>query len=123
MTTLQYALVFDFIGWTIFGLIWMLFPSAFLGIEFGEKNYDWVTIHMTQAFGLFCIYSALPSYMAYKEECDKTAGQVLMKKLVLEIVLLVIMLTANKKYLIRFGIFGLLLCIAVNSYALIHTQL
>ena len=100
----------------------MLFPNAFLGIEFERKNYDWVTIHMTQAFGLFCIYSALPE-LAYKKGCDKTAGQVLMKKLVLEIVLLVIMLTANKKYLIRFGIFGLLLCIAVNSYALIHTQL
>lgn len=123
MTTLQYALAFDFIGWTIFGLIWILFPGSFLGIEFGERNYDWVTIHMTQAFGLFCIYSALPSYMAYKEKNDKTGGQVLMKKLVVEIVLLVIMLTANKKYLIRFGIFGLLLCIAVNSYALIHTQL
>ena len=38
MTTLQYALVFDFVGWTVFGLIWMLFPNAFLGIEFGEKN-------------------------------------------------------------------------------------
>ena len=123
MTTLQYALAFDFIGWTIFGLIWILFPKAFLTIEFGERNYDWVTIHMTQAFGLFCIYSALPSYMAYKEKNDKISGQVLMKKLVLEIVLLVIMLTANKKYLIRFGMFGILLCIAVNSYALIHTQL
>ena len=123
MTTLQYALAFDFIGWTIFGLIWILFPSSCLSIEFGEKNYDWVTIHMTQAFGLFCIYSALPSYMAYKEKNDKISGQVLMKKLVLEIVLLVIMLTANKKYLIRFGMFGILLCIAVNSYALIHTQL
>ena len=50
MTTLQYALAFDFIGWTIFGLIWILFPGSFLGIEFGEKNYDWVTIHMAQAF-------------------------------------------------------------------------
>ena len=123
MNTLHYALAFDFIGWTIFGLVWILFPKAFLSIEFGDKNYDWVTIHMTQAFGLFCIYSALPSYMAFKEKNDKIAGQVLMKKLVLEIVLLVIMLTANKKYLIRFGIFGILLCIAVNSYALIHTQL
>ena len=123
MISLQQALVIDFLSWTIFGLIWMIFPKAFLGIEFGERNYDWVTIHMTQAFGLFCIYSALPSYMAYKKGCDKTAGQVLMKKLVLEIVLLVIMLTANKKYLIRFGLFGLLFCIVVNSYALIHTQL
>ena len=123
MNTIQNALVLDFLSWTVFGIIWLMFPKEFVSIEFGKKNYDTVTIHMTQAFGLFCIYSALPSYMAYKEGCDKTAGQVLMKKLVLEIVLLVIMLTANKKYLIRFGIFGILLCIAVNSYALIHTQL
>ena len=123
MNTIQNALILDFLSWTIFGIIWIIFPREFLSLEFGKKNYDWVTIHMTQAFGLFCIYSALPSYMAYKKGCNKTAGQVLMKKLVLEIVLLVIMLTANKKYLIRFGIFGIILCIIVNSYALIYTQL
>ena len=45
------------------------------------------------------------------------------EKIGFEIILLVLMITVNKKYLIRFGMFGILLCIAVNSYALIHTQL
>ncbi len=42
-----------------------LFPDLFLCANFGGKKFDWVTIHMTESFGLLCLFSGIVSWMVY----------------------------------------------------------
>jgi hypothetical protein len=119
---LNNSLKIDKYSWTIFGILWILFPIKLLSINFGYLNYDWITIHITQAFGLLCIFSAIPSYMSLKyNDCAKRKKMVIKSKLIFELVLLLLMIIANNKILqthLRFGMFGLSICIIINLLTL-----
>ena len=122
MINLNNNLKIDKFAWGIFGLLWIIFPKKLLTINFINTEYDWITVHMTQAFGLLCIFSAVPSYMSLKyNDSDERKKLVIKSKLIFEVVLLVLMLTANKKILpshARFGMLGLSLCILINAITL-----
>ena len=53
------GLLIDSVAWIIFGLLWIGIPNTLLTTNFGVRNYDWITVHMTQAFGLFCLFSGV----------------------------------------------------------------
>jgi len=122
MININNGLVVDKYSWLIFGLLWILFPKKLLLINFEYNNYNWITIHMTQAFGLFCIMSAFPSYNAIKYNDSEDRKRLVIKtKLIVELILLFLMITANKKILyshFKFGIFGISLCIIINIMVL-----
>lgn len=116
------SLKIDMYSWVLFGLLWIMLPKKLLSINFVNTEYDWITVHMTQAFGLLCILSAYPSYISLKYNFnDKQKRNTIKTKLIFELVLLLLMITANKKILpshVRFGMFGLSLCILINLITL-----
>ena len=120
------SLKIDKFSWAIFGLLWILFPIKLLSANFGDLQYDWITRHMTQAFGLLCIFSAVPSHMSLKyNDCDERKKLVIKSKLIFEIILLILMVTANDTILpshLKFGMLGLSLCIIINLITLFHKK-
>ena len=105
------------ISWLVFGVLWVAFPNKLLQYNFDKSKYDWITVHMTQAFGLFCIYSAVPSYLAYKKGDKSYSKKVLMGKTITLLLLLLLMLTANKTIQTshaKFGMLGLTISIIIN---------
>tara|TARA_B100000795_G_scaffold268281_1_gene254956 strand:- start:1543 stop:1899 length:357 start_codon:yes stop_codon:yes gene_type:complete len=117
MISLKQTILIDIFSWLVFGILWILFPNLLLTANFGKEKFDWITIHLTRVFGLFCIYSVYPSYMAYQMNDEKIYKQVLIKKLLLEIILLGLMIISNNK--IGFGLIGICLCIGINSIVLL----
>ena len=107
------------------------FSQNLLKRNFGD-DFDCATIHMTQVFGLLCIYSVLPSFMVYNDDSENInikKRNVIISKLIFEVILLILMITANlnenNKILeshLSFGIFGLSLCILINSISLIYFE-
>ena len=116
--SLRNVLLVDAVAWMVFGAIWILFPDLFLCANFGGKKYDWVTIHMTESFGLLCLFSGIVSWMVYNRGDEDMVREMLKIKLLIEIILLGLMVTANKNILEQVGAYGLVLCIAINSYVL-----
>ena len=119
------GLLIDSVAWIIFGLLWMGMPNTLLSTNFGVKNYDWVTVHMTQAFGLFCLFSGVVSWTIYQERNQRLGRKILEMKLITEIILLILMIYANKVILeshLKFGMFGLTLCILVNIIVLVNSK-
>ena len=92
----------------------VLFPRQLLSENFGSRNYDWIT----EAFGLLCLFSGLVGLMVNRKNDDDLIREYLKIKLVIEIILLGLMVTANKNILGQVGAYGLVLCIAINSYVL-----
>ena len=128
--TLRNVLLVDAVSWMVYGAIWVLFPSLFLCANFGGKKFDWITIHMTESFGLLCLFSGIVSWMVYKRGDEAMVREMLRIKLLIEIILLGLMVTANKNNLLglnvtanknilgQVGAYGLVLCIALNFYVL-----
>ena len=116
--SLRNVLLVDAVAWMVFGAIWILFPDLFLCANFGGKKYDWVTIHMTESFGLLCLFSGIVSWMVYNRGDEDMVREMLKIKLLIEIILLGLMVTANKNILEQVGAYGLLLCIVLNFYVL-----
>ena len=116
--SLRNVLLVDAVAWMVFGAIWILFPDLFLCANFGGKKYDWVTIHMTESFGLLCLFSGIVSWMVYNRGDEDMVREMLKIKLLIEIILLGLMVTANKNILGQVGAYGLVFCIAINSYVL-----
>ena len=111
------ALLVDAVAWCVFGTIWMLFPCDFLCANFGEKKYDWVTLHMTEAFGLLCFFTGVFSLMIYQKNDEELSRELLRIKFLLEFVLLGLMILANKNILNQIGMYGLVFCILLNIYS------
>lgn len=116
--SLRNVLLVDAVAWMVFGAIWILFPDLFLCANFGGKKYDWVTIHMTESFGLLCLFSGIVSWMIYNRGDEEMVREMLKIKLLIEIILLGLMVTANKNILGQVGAYGLVFCIAIISYVL-----
>ena len=116
--TLRNVLLVDAVSWMVYGAIWILFPDLFLCANFGGKKFDWVTIHMTESFGLLCLFSGIVSWMVYNRGDEDMVREMLKIKLLIEIILLGLMVTANKNILEQVGAYGLVFCIAINSYVL-----
>ena len=73
---------------------------------------------MTESFGLLCLFSGIVSWMVYNRGDEDMVREMLKIKLLIEIILLGLMVTANKNILEQVGAYGLVLCIAINSYVL-----
>ena len=116
--SLRNVLLVDAVAWMVFGAIWILFPDLFLCANFGGKKYDWVTLHMTESFGLLCLFTGVVSWMVYNKGDEDMVREILKIKLLIEIILLGLMITANKNILGQIGAYGLVFCIAINSYVL-----
>ena len=116
--SLRNVLLVDAVAWMVFGAIWILFPDLFLCANFGGKKFDWVTIHMTESFGLLCLFTGVVSWMVYNRGDEEMVREILKIKLLIEIILLGLMVTANKNILGQVGAYGLVFCIVINSYVL-----
>ena len=73
---------------------------------------------MTESFGLLCLFSGIVSWMVYKRGDEAMVREILRIKLLIEIILLGLMVTANKNILGQVGAYGLVFCIALNFYVL-----
>lgn len=113
-------LCFDALVWSVFGVLWIVFPGKLLSLNTARMRYDDVHLHMTRAFGLFLIYSAAVSH--YAGQSDNNNGEyarAFKTRLGFSLILLFLMIYDNMRSKlwndkhVKFGMFGLVLSMVI----------
>ena len=118
-------LCFDALVWSVFGVLWIVFPGKLLSLNTARMSYDDVHLHMTRAFGLFLIYSAaLSHYAGVSGNQNGEYDRALKTRLGFSLILLVLMVYDNMRSKlwndrhVKFGMFGLVLSMVIPAVGL-----